>query len=85
MGFEGLMMGTPLTLRMAYERARRVFPDVEVATKTAAGMARSTYGDVCDRAARLLPSRPPGTPDRRGRNTRTSCRRGCLPEWEASS
>ena len=53
MAFSGLMMETPLTLRMAYERARRVFPDVEVATKTPAGMARTTYGEVCERAGRL--------------------------------
>jgi len=53
MPFDGLMMDTPLTLRMAYDRARRVFGDVEVATKTPAGMARSNYADVCERAARL--------------------------------
>lgn len=53
MAFDGLMMETPLTLRMAYDRARRTFPDVEVATKTPAGMARSTWGEVCERAARL--------------------------------
>ena len=53
MAFDGLMMHTPLTLRMAYDRARRLFGDVEVATKTPSGMARSTYADVCDRSARL--------------------------------
>ena len=47
------MMETPLTLRMAYERARRLFPDVEVVTKTAGGTARTTWGNVCERAGRL--------------------------------
>ena len=53
MGFPGLMMDTPLTLRMAYERARGLFPEKDVVTKTPAGMARSTYAEVCERAARL--------------------------------
>src|SRR5437867_2502794 len=53
MAFPGLMMETPLTLRMVYERARRLFADVEVVTKTAGGTARTTYGEVCHRAARL--------------------------------
>src|SRR5207245_2190598 len=37
------------------------------------------------RGVRPLPSPPPGTPGRRGRNSHTSCRRGYLPEWGASS
>src|SRR5437867_3547264 len=53
MAFDGLMMETPLTLRMAFERARRVFGDVEIVTKTADGAARTTWGDVCERAGRL--------------------------------
>jgi fatty-acyl-CoA synthase len=53
MSFDGLMMETPLTLRMAYDRARRVFPDVEIVTKTAGGAARTTWGEVCERAGRL--------------------------------
>jgi fatty-acyl-CoA synthase len=51
--FPGLMMNTPLTLRMAYERARTLFPDVEVVTRTSDGTSRTTYGEVCERAARL--------------------------------
>jgi fatty-acyl-CoA synthase len=53
MAFPGLMMDTPLTLRTAYERARRLFPDVEVVTRTPEGTARTTYGEVCERAARV--------------------------------
>jgi acyl-CoA synthetase (AMP-forming)/AMP-acid ligase II len=53
MAFPGLMMESPLTLRVAYERARQQFADVEVVTKTAGGTARTTYGEVCERAARL--------------------------------
>jgi fatty-acyl-CoA synthase len=53
MAFDGLMMETPLTLRMAYERARRLFPDVEVVTRIADGTHRTTWGNVCERAGRL--------------------------------
>jgi len=53
MAFDGLMMDTPLTLRMAYDRARKVFGDVEIVTKTAGGTARTTWGEVCERAGRL--------------------------------
>lgn len=53
MAFPGLMMETPLTLQTAYDRARRLFADKEIVTKTPAGPARTTYGEVCERVGRL--------------------------------
>jgi acyl-CoA synthetase (AMP-forming)/AMP-acid ligase II len=53
MSFPGLMMEQPLTLKMAYDRARTLFPHKPVSTKTSDGIARSTYGEVCARSARL--------------------------------
>jgi fatty-acyl-CoA synthase len=53
MSFPGLMMEQPLTLRMAYDRARTLFPHKPVSTKTPDGISRSTYGEVCARSARL--------------------------------
>jgi fatty-acyl-CoA synthase len=49
----GLMMDYPLTLTHIFERARRLYPRVEVVTKTAEGIRRTSYGEVCARAARL--------------------------------
>src|SRR5881396_4036605 len=46
---------------------------------------RTGGGRTPDREAKRPPSPPPDTPGRRGHNSRTSCRRGYLPEWEASS
>jgi fatty-acyl-CoA synthase len=50
---QGLMMDYPLTLTHIFERARRYFPRQEIATKTAGGMHRYTYTDMCMRAAQL--------------------------------
>jgi fatty-acyl-CoA synthase len=49
----GLMMDTQLTIRSILERARTLFPDRAVATRTANGIFRYTYGDLAGRAARL--------------------------------
>jgi len=49
----GLMMDTQLTIRNILERARTLFPDRTVATRTATGIFRYTYGDLAVRAARL--------------------------------
>jgi fatty-acyl-CoA synthase len=50
---QGLIMDYPLTLTHNLERARRLFPRKEIATKTAAGIHRYTYADMYDRAGRL--------------------------------
>ena len=49
----GTMMDYPLTVQHFLERAHRLFPKKEVATKTAAGMHRYTYGEFYDRVQRL--------------------------------
>jgi fatty-acyl-CoA synthase len=50
---QGLMMDYPLTLTHIFERAHRLFPRKEIVTKTAAGMHRYTYAEMCERAGRL--------------------------------
>jgi fatty-acyl-CoA synthase len=50
---QGLMMDYPLTLTHIFERARRLFPRKEIATKTPAGMHRYTYAEMCERVGRL--------------------------------
>jgi fatty-acyl-CoA synthase len=50
---EGLMMRTPLLIRSLAERAGQLFADREVVSVTAAGIERSTYGEVLERARRL--------------------------------
>ncbi|HEX5689313.1 MAG TPA: AMP-binding protein, partial [Roseiflexaceae bacterium] len=50
---QGLMMDYPLTLTHIFERARKLFPRKEIATKTPGGMHRYTYGEMCERAGRL--------------------------------
>jgi fatty-acyl-CoA synthase len=50
---QGLIMDYPLTLTHILERARRLFPRKQIATKTAAGMHRYTYAEMYERAGRL--------------------------------
>lgn len=50
---EGLMMNTPLTLTPLLERAARLFPAKEIASRTDAGMHRYTYADFHARVHRL--------------------------------
>ncbi|WP_448592228.1 long-chain fatty acid--CoA ligase [Thermoflexus hugenholtzii] len=50
---EGLMMDWPLTLHHFLDRAARLFPRKEIATRTAAGMHRYTYADFYQRVHRL--------------------------------
>jgi fatty-acyl-CoA synthase len=50
---EGLMMDWPLTLHHFLDRATRLFPRKEIATRTAAGMHRYTYADFHRRVHRL--------------------------------
>ena len=53
-GFEnGLMMDAPLTLAPLLERAARLFPAKEIASKTDAGMHRYTYADFHKRVHRI--------------------------------
>ena len=47
------MMDYPLTVRSIYERARRLFPDKQLATRWPGGVERTTYGDWAERVARL--------------------------------
>jgi fatty-acyl-CoA synthase len=48
------MMDYPLTLRSAYERARTLFPDKQLASRRPGGeVARLNYADWADRVARL--------------------------------
>jgi fatty-acyl-CoA synthase len=49
----GLTMDTQLTITRILERARVLFPERTVATRTASGLFRYTYGDLARRAARL--------------------------------
>ena len=50
---QGLMMDYPLTLHHLLERAGRLFPKKEIATRTPAGMHRYSYGDYYLRTHRL--------------------------------
>jgi len=50
---DGLMMDRPLLVKQIAERAERVFADREIVARTLAGVERSTYGQVVDRARRL--------------------------------
>ena len=47
------MMRTPLLVRSIAERAGQLFASREVVSVTAAGVERSTYGDVARRARAL--------------------------------
>jgi len=49
----GLMMEGALTVRMMLERAHRLFPRKEIATRIGTGMHRYTYADLYRRAGRL--------------------------------
>jgi fatty-acyl-CoA synthase len=50
---QGLMMDSPLTLAPILERAARLFPNKEIASKTDAGMHRYTYADFHERVHRI--------------------------------
>jgi fatty-acyl-CoA synthase len=50
---QGLMMNTPLTLAPVLERAARLFPNKEIASRTEAGMHRYTYAEFHARVHRL--------------------------------
>ena len=49
----GLMQDVPLTLQSVMERAGTLYAKKTVATKTADGVVRRTYGETVDRATRL--------------------------------
>src|SRR5262249_51063657 len=49
----GLMQDSPLILSHLRQRASRLFANVPIASRTAGGMMRYTYGDCCRRVARL--------------------------------
>jgi len=49
----GLMMDTPLTVTSLLRRARTFFPEKTIATRTPHGLARTTYAELAERAARL--------------------------------
>lgn len=50
---QGLMMNTPLTLTPVLERAARLFPNKEIASRVETGMHRYTYTDFHARVHRL--------------------------------
>ncbi len=50
---QGLMQDRPLALTHFFDRAERLFPEKEVATNTAAGLVRTTYGEWAARTRRL--------------------------------
>lgn len=50
---QGLMMDYPLTLTPMLDRARRLFPDKEIVTKTGPTLERFTYSQVAERVGRL--------------------------------
>ena len=50
---QGLMMDYPLTLHHLLERAGRLFPKKDIATRPPAGMHRYSYGDYYRRTHRL--------------------------------
>ncbi len=49
----GLMMDRPLLLTHFLERAEKLYPNREIATRTATGMKRTTYAQIAGRARRL--------------------------------
>ena len=50
---KGLMMDYPLTIYPLLDRARRLFPNKEVVTKSGPGLERTTYAQVAERVGRL--------------------------------
>src|SRR5262249_11763877 len=50
---QGLIMDYPLTLTHILERARRLAPRKQIATRTPTGMHRYTYAEMAGRAAQL--------------------------------
>ena len=50
----GLMQDAPLTTNWIYSRAEQYYRDKEVVTRTATGIERSTFGDVCEDARRIV-------------------------------
>src|SRR6478609_2171916 len=50
---QGLMSQYPLTLTHVFSRAERLFPDKGVATVTAGGIDRITYGEWAERTRKL--------------------------------
>src|SRR5512138_1794178 len=53
MSMQGLLMDYPLTLTHILERARRLAPRKQIATKIATGMHRYTYAEMIERTRRL--------------------------------
>ncbi|MET0152515.1 MAG: long-chain fatty acid--CoA ligase [Candidatus Binatia bacterium] len=49
----GLMMDRPLLLTHFLERAEKLYPNREIATRTATGVRRTTYAQIAGRARRL--------------------------------
>jgi fatty-acyl-CoA synthase len=47
------MMDYPLTVQTIYQRARTLFPDKPLVTRTSDGVRRTTYGEWAERVARL--------------------------------
>jgi fatty-acyl-CoA synthase len=47
------MMDYPLTVQTIYQRARTLFPDKPLVTRTPGGVRRTTYGEWAERVARL--------------------------------
>ena len=50
---QGLMQSYPLTLTHVFRRAERLFPEKGIATVTAGGIERRTYGEWAERTRRL--------------------------------
>ena len=50
---KSMMMDYPLTLTPLLERARRLFPKKEIATRVGPGLERYTYAQMAERAGRL--------------------------------
>lgn len=50
---QGLMQSYPLTLTHVFRRAERLFPEKGIATVTATGIERRTYGEWAERTRRL--------------------------------
>jgi fatty-acyl-CoA synthase len=50
---QGLMQSYPLTLTHVFRRAERLFPEKGIATVTAGGIERRTYGEWAERVRRL--------------------------------
>jgi fatty-acyl-CoA synthase len=79
----GLMMDVPLTIRAILERGAVLFPEKEVATRTASGLHRYSYGDLHARACRLanalraLGVRPGDRVGTFAWNTAPRCPRAC--------